>query len=61
MIALLEAEDATWVNEAAKRGIFAYLVDGNPSEMQNAIDITIRRYAEYTNLEGAFEIGRAHV
>ena len=54
VIALLEAEDATWVNEAAKRGIFAHIVDGNPSEMQGAIDITIRRYAEYTNLEGAF-------
>jgi response regulator NasT len=54
VIALLEAQDATWVNEAAKRGIFAYIVDGDPNEMQNAIDITIRRYAEYTNLEGAF-------
>jgi len=54
VIALLEAEDPTWVNEAAKRGIFAYIVDGNPGEMQSAIDITLRRYAEYTNLEGAF-------
>ena len=54
VIALLESEDATWVNEAAKRGIFAYIVDGDPSEMQSAIDITIRRYADYTNLEGAF-------
>ena len=54
VIALLESEDPAWVNEAAKRGIFAYIVDGNPSEMQGAIDITIRRYAEYTNLEGAF-------
>ena len=54
VIALLESEDATWVNEAAKRGIFAYIVDGDPGEMQSAIDITIRRYAEYTNLEGAF-------
>ena len=54
VIALLEAQDATWVNEAAKRGIFAYIVDGDPGEMQSAIDITIRRYAEYTNLEGAF-------
>src|SRR5215207_3543850 len=44
VIALLEAVDPTWVNEAAKRGIFAYIVDGNPGEMQNAIDITLRRY-----------------
>jgi AmiR/NasT family two-component response regulator len=54
VIALLEAVDPSWVNEAAKRGIFAYIVDGNPSEMQSAIDITLRRYAEYANLEGAF-------
>jgi len=54
VIALLEAVDPSWVNEAAKRGIFAYIVDGNPSEMQSAIDITLRRYAEYSNLEGAF-------
>ncbi len=54
VVALLEARDPKWVNEAAKRGIFAYIVDGHPEEMQSAIDITIRRYAEYTSLEGAF-------
>jgi len=54
VIALLEADDPVWVNEAAKRGIFAYIVDGRAEEMQSAIDITLRRYAEYSNLEGAF-------
>jgi AmiR/NasT family two-component response regulator len=54
VIALLEANDSVWVKEAAKRGIFAYIVDGNPQEMQSAIDITLRRYAEYASLEGAF-------
>lgn len=54
VIALLEAGDPAWVNEAAKRGIFAYIVDGDPEEMQSAIDITLRRYAEYASLEGAF-------
>jgi len=54
VIALLEGTDAIWVNEAAKRGIFAYVVNGDPDEMQSAIDITLRRYAEYSNLEGAF-------
>lgn len=44
VIALLEAQDPLWVNAAARRGIFAYIVDGNPAEMQSAIDITIRRY-----------------
>jgi response regulator NasT len=54
VIALLEDVDPSWVNEAAKRGIFAYIVNGKPGEMQSAIDITLRRYAEYANLEGAF-------
>jgi two-component system, response regulator / RNA-binding antiterminator len=54
VIALLESDDAVWVNEAAKRGIFAYIVDGRADEMQSTIDITLRRYAEYANLEGAF-------
>lgn len=54
VVALLEARDPRWVNEAAKRGIFAYIVDGDPEEMQAAIDISIRRYAEYSSLEGAF-------
>lgn len=54
VIALLESDDPVWVNEAAKRGIFAYIVDGRADEMQSTIDITLRRYAEYSNLEGAF-------
>ena len=54
VIALLESDDPIWVNEAAKRGIFAYIVDGRADEMQSTIDITLSRYAEYSNLEGAF-------
>jgi response regulator NasT len=54
VIALLESDDPVWVNEAAKRGIFAYIVDGRAEEMQSTIDITLRRYTEYANLEGAF-------
>ena len=54
VIALLESDDAVWVNEAAKRGIFAYIVDGRADQMQSTIEITLRRYAEYANLEGAF-------
>jgi two-component system, response regulator / RNA-binding antiterminator len=54
VIALLESDDPVWVNEAAKRGIFAYIVDGRADEMQSTIDITLRRYGEYSNLEGAF-------
>jgi AmiR/NasT family two-component response regulator len=42
------------VREAAKRGIFAYIVETGPEELQSAIDITLRRFAEYHDLQGAF-------
>jgi AmiR/NasT family two-component response regulator len=54
VIAVLEGRDAEFVNEAAKRGVFAYVVDGTPEELQSALDITLRRFAEYHNLQGAF-------
>jgi len=55
VIALLEAYDGDWVNEAASRGVFAYIVDSRPEELQSAIDITLRRFVEYQHLQGAFE------
>ena len=54
VIALLSAEDPAYVREAAKRGVFAYLVDTTPEELQSAIDITLQRFTEYHNLQGAF-------
>jgi len=54
VIALLTAKDPAYVHEAAKRGVFAYIVDGNPEELQSAIDITLQRFAEYQSLQGAF-------
>ena len=42
------------MHEAAKRGVFAYIVDGDADELQSAIDITLQRFAEYQNLQGAF-------
>jgi len=54
VIAVLESRDAGFVNEAAKRGVFAYIVDSTPEELQSALDITLRRFAEYHNLQGAF-------
>ena len=53
VIAILESEDPEFINEAARRGIFAYVTDGDPSEMQSAVDIVLRRFAEFHNLEGA--------
>src|SRR6058998_249414 len=54
VIALLSARDPNYVREAAKRGVFAYVVDGTPEELGSAIDITLQRFAEYHSLQGAF-------
>jgi AmiR/NasT family two-component response regulator len=54
VIALLSAKDPAYVHEAAKRGVFAYIVDTSPEELQSAIDITLQRFAEYHSLQGAF-------
>jgi AmiR/NasT family two-component response regulator len=54
VISILHAGDPAFVREAAKRGVFAYIVDGTPSELQSAIDITLQRFTEYQSLQGAF-------
>jgi AmiR/NasT family two-component response regulator len=54
VIALLHANDPTYIHEAAKRGVFAYIIDGTPAELQSAIDITLQRFTEYQDLQGAF-------
>jgi response regulator NasT len=54
VVALLSAKDPAYVHEAAKRGVFAYIVDGDSDELQSAIDITLQRFAEYQSLQGAF-------
>ncbi len=59
VIALLDTYDGDWVNEAASRGVFAYIVDSRPEELQSAIDITLRRFAEYQDLQGAFDLRNA--
>ena len=54
VIALLSATDPAYIHEAAKRGVFAYIVDTTPEELQSAIDVTLQRFTEYHNLQGAF-------
>jgi AmiR/NasT family two-component response regulator len=54
VIAILETDDREFVNEAAKRGIFAYISDGDAEQLQSSLDIVLRRFAEFQNLEGAF-------
>jgi two-component system, response regulator / RNA-binding antiterminator len=54
VIALLSAKDPAYVREAAKRGVFAYIIDTGPEELQSTLDITLQRFSEYHNLQGAF-------
>jgi AmiR/NasT family two-component response regulator len=54
VIAVLEVEDPIFIREAAKRGVFAYLADGDAEELESALDIVLQRFAEFRNLEGAF-------
>jgi AmiR/NasT family two-component response regulator len=54
VVALLHAPDPSFVKEASKRGIFAYITDGESTDWQSSIDIVLRRFAEYHDLEGAF-------
>ena len=54
VIALIHAPDPDFVKEASKRGIFAYITDSEAQDWQSSIDIVLRRFAEYHDLEGAF-------
>ena len=55
VIAVLDVKDPRYVNEAAKRGVFAYVVlEGDGGELQGALDVTLGRFAEFQNLQGAF-------
>jgi AmiR/NasT family two-component response regulator len=54
VIVIIHAPAPWFINEAAKRGVFAYISDGDPQDWQSAIDIVLRRFAEYQSLEGAF-------
>ena len=54
VIALIHASDPDFVKEASKRGVFAYITDAEAKDWQNSIDIVLRRFTEYHDLEGAF-------
>jgi two-component system, response regulator / RNA-binding antiterminator len=58
VILLIHEPNPGFVREASRRGIFAYITDGEredeASDWQGSIDIVLRRFAEYHDLEGAF-------
>jgi AmiR/NasT family two-component response regulator len=54
VIVLIHAPASEFVKEASKRGVFAYITDADAKDWQSSIDIVLRRFAEYHDLEGAF-------
>jgi AmiR/NasT family two-component response regulator len=54
VIALLHAPDPAFVKEASMRGVFAHISDDDVDDWQSSIDIVLRRFAEYQDLQGAF-------
>jgi AmiR/NasT family two-component response regulator len=54
VIALLHEPDPEFVKEASKRGVFAHISDDGVEDWQSSIDIVLRRFAEFHDLEGAF-------
>ena len=54
VIVLIHVRDPDFVKEASKRGVFAHINDADVEDWQSSIDIVLRRFAEYQDLEGAF-------
>jgi len=57
VIADIRADDDSFIEKAARRGIFAYVRHGERPEMEHAIDIVLNRYAEFRQLHGALRTG----
>ena len=54
VIALLHAPDPAFLTQASRRGVFAHISDDDIQDWQASIDIVLRRFAEYHDLQGAF-------
>ena len=57
VIADIDADDDSFIEKAARRGIFAYVTHGEQPQMEHAIDIVLNRYAEFSRLHGALRTG----
>jgi response regulator NasT len=54
VIVLIHEADPEFVKEASKRGVFADITDAEATDWQSSIDIVLRRFTEYHDLESAF-------
>ena len=57
VIADIEGDDDSFLKNAARRGIFAYVKHGEQPGMEHALDIVLNRYAEFNRLHGALRTG----
>lgn len=55
VIAVLGGSDPDFVREASERGLFGFVVDADPDELQSEIEVVLRRFADLRDLEGALE------
>jgi two-component system, response regulator / RNA-binding antiterminator len=53
----MDTDDEEFIDNAARRGIFAYVKHGEQRGMANTIDIVLNRYAEFSRLHGALRTG----
>jgi response regulator NasT len=54
VVALLDRHDVAFIREAAKRGVYAYLVQGSAHDVQGVLEVGLRSFARYRELQGAF-------
>jgi hypothetical protein len=54
----VDGGDPEFVENAAKRGIFASFNHDGPDQMRGAIDVALQRYAEFRRVQGALSGGR---
>ncbi len=55
VIAVLSEENPLWINEAARRGVFAYVIAGDLSALRSTIDITLARFSESQKMQRAIQ------
>jgi response regulator NasT len=53
-VVVLHAPNPRFLREASKRGVYGFVTNAEGDDWQSSIDIVLRRFAEYRNLEGAF-------
>jgi len=54
VIFVLREADVQLLREAARAGVFAYVVGDDPATWRGAIEIVLRRFADFHDLQGAF-------